>query len=146
MDVTNNFVLECKTLNQVYDLMFQQSASRMSELFAQQFKEEDISGESNTYEGVVQLMMANLLVTLFYRDLHSGLYTFDYLMTFYKVKELQKCFACLKIDLKALFALVEIDITIPPIEEEVIEDPILPVTILIADLRTLNTTCCTLLI
>lgn len=146
MDVTNNFVLECKTLNQVYDLMFQQSASRMSGLFAQQFKEEDISGESNTYEGVVQLTMANLLVTLFYRDLHSGLYTFDYLMTFYKVKELQKCFACLKIDLKALFALVEIDITVVSEEEEEEGEEEVPIIVSIEDLRALNTTCCTLLI
>jgi hypothetical protein len=103
-------LLYCSELNQVHSQLYSVYASKVSALLSQQFKDEDINGESNLLPGLVTYQMANILVTLFYSDFIKGENTIEELLKFYKIDELRECFRCIGIDLKLLFDTVGIDI------------------------------------
>jgi len=103
-------LLYCKELNIIHSTLYALYSTKVSALLTQQFKDEDIEGESNLLAGLSQYQMAVLLVTLFYRDFISEKYTLSYLLTFYKITELRECFRCVGIDLKLLLDTVGIDI------------------------------------
>ena len=105
-----NPLLYCKALNIIHSKVYNVYADKVHLLITQQFKDEDIEGLSRLMSGITQYRMAVLLVVLFYRDFISREYSLDMLLEGYKIDELRECFRCVGIDLKLLFATVEIDI------------------------------------
>jgi hypothetical protein len=110
VDAHNIPLLYCSDINEAHSKIYNVYFNKVKSLIDQQIKDEDISGESNLIQGIVQYQMANLLVTMFYKDFTSGDYSLGDLLTFYKVDELRECFRCVGIDLKSLFDAVDIDI------------------------------------
>ena len=84
MAALNIPLLYCSELNIVHSKLYALYSTKISALLTQQFKDEDIEGESNLLAGLSQYQMAVLLITSFYRDFISGKYTLSYLLTFYK--------------------------------------------------------------
>lgn len=96
----------------IYNKMFSYYKNEIINVLKNQWKEEDIVGESKKQIQATNYFLAFLYTLLLKNEEVEGLSTHQYLINKYDIEVIKKCFACKGISLDKLFELSEIELTI----------------------------------
>lgn len=108
MGVVNNFIVENKCINVVYNDINTLYLDKVQSLINRHFEKEDIEGYSNLMEKINYYQAASILTFLVYQDFKQG-ESMSNIKTFYCIDELIECFRCAEIDLNKYFNVVNIN-------------------------------------